>query len=425
MSTSLPIRRIVTCQGSIQLITAFSVMAYREKVEGISINDYENYLVIYDLYAPAEQIDDFINLIKKIANSLCDWKSIVYIPAENLTNIAAKLHYTGNSAIFSTIYNWVGTNTASEIYLSRNWQLGNELLINTYKSANKICYGDSIGLYFSSNSSAFFPKQEVLTVDWNQKLLYKLLYFLVRLPKQLIRNRLNQIQEKLGLKTLLKTIEFDRGYFTLPDIMGEMPSMSYEKINIRYLLAIFHALIDLVDADYVNQLKTEIAATPVAVLLTSNFSEAGRMSCKQELSAYVQFLSFAHLTADTVLIIKPHPRDDLQKIEQLRSQLSELFSQVIILSQPELFFLPFEVFFLKAFMSSDVLPQPAVPSIQVFGVSSACLSLKLLFQVPSVVGFGENITPKTFYQDYIQGRLEHERDLNKALQIIDSMSQVG
>jgi hypothetical protein len=420
MSSSLPLRRIVTCQGSIQLITAFSVMAYREKVEGISINDYENYLVIYHLYAPAEQIDDFINLIKQIANSLCDWKSIVYIPAENLTNIAAKLHYTGNSAIFSTIHNLVGTNTASEIYLSRNWQFGNELLINTYKSAYKICYGDSIGLYFSSNSSAFFAKQEVLTVSWNQKLLH----FLVSLPKELIRHRLNQVQETLGLKTILKTIEFDSGYFALPDVMGEMPSMSYEKINIRYLLATFHALIDLVDADYVNQLKTEIADAPLAVLLTSNFSEAGRMSCEQELSAYVQFLSSAHLTTNTVLIIKPHPRDDLQKIEQLRSQLSELFSQVIILSQPELFFLPFEVFFLKSFMSSEVVPPSTFPFIQVFGVSSACLSLKLLFHVPSVVGFGENITPKTFYQDYIQGRLEHERDLNKALQIIDSMSQV-
>ena len=420
MSTSLPLRRIVTCQGSIQLITAFSVMTYREKVEGISINDYENYLVIYDLYAPEDQIDDFINLIKKIANSLCYWKSIVYIPAEYLTNIAQKLSYTGNSAIFSTVYNWVGTNATSEIYLSRNWQFGNQLLINTYKSANKICYGDSIGLYFTSNSSAFFAKQEVLTSSWNQKLLD----FLVRSPKQLIRHRLNQIYERLGLRTILQTIEFDRGYFTLPDVMGEMPSMSYEKINIRYLLATFHALIDLVDTDYVNQLKTEIADAPVAVLLTSNFSEAGRMSDEQELSAYVQFLTSAHLTANTVLIIKPHPRDDLQKIDQLRSQLSELFSRIIVLSQPDLFFLPFEVFFLKSFMSSDVLPQPTFPFIQVFGVSSACLSLKLLFHVPSVVGFGENITPKTFYQDYIQVRLKHERDLNNALQIIDSISEV-
>ncbi|MFM6249969.1 MAG: hypothetical protein ACKPEQ_12605, partial [Dolichospermum sp.] len=72
----------------------------------------------------------------------------------------------------------------------------------------------------------------------------------------------------------------------------------------------------------------------------------------------------------------------------------------------------------------DVLPQPTFPFIQIFAVSSACLSLKLLFHVPIVVGFGENITPKTFYQDYIQGRLKHERDLNNALQIIDSISEV-
>ena len=421
MSTSLPLKRIVTCQGSIQLITAFSVMAYREKVEGIAINDYENYLVIYDLYAPAEQIDDFINLIKQIANSLCNWEAIVYISAENLATTAAKLHHTKNSAFFAIVHNWVGTNTASEIYLSRNWQFGNELLINTYKSAYKICYGDSIGLYFSANSSAFFARQEVLPVTWKQKLFY----FLVRLPKRFIRTLLNLIQEGLGLKTLLKAIEFDRGYFTLPDVMGEMPSMNYEKINVCFLLATFQALIDLVDADYVDHLKTDIADAPVAILLTSNFSEAGRMSYENELSAYVQFLSSVHLTPDTILIIKPHPRDDLQKIEQLHTQLSKLFSQVIVLSQPALFFLPFEVFFLKAFMTTGVGNTTASNSVQVFGVSSACLSLKLLFQVPSVVGFGEGITSKTFYHDYIQGRSKHERDLSKALQIIDSMSQVS
>ena len=418
MSTSLPLKRIVTCQGSIQLITAFSVMAHREKVEGIAINDYENYLVIYDLYAPAEQIDDFINLIKQIANSLCNWKAIVYISAENLATIAAKLHHTKNSAIFAIVHNWVGTNTASEIYLSRNWQFGNELLINTYKSAYKICYGDSIGLYFSANSSAFFARQEVLPVTKKQRLFY----FLVKLPKQLIRHRLNQIQEKLGLKTLLKTIEFDHGYFALPDVMGEIPSMSYEKINIRCLLATVHALIDIVDADYVNRINTEIADAPLAVLLTSNFSEAGRMSYENELSAYVQFLSSANLTTGTVLVIKPHPRDNLQKIQQLRDQLSGLFSKIIILSEPELFFLPFEVFFLKAFISSYVFPQPEVCSIQVFAFSSACLSLKLLFNVRSIVGFGENITPQSFYKDYVEGRLEHERALTKALYFVESIS---
>ena len=145
------------------------------------------------------------------------------------------------------------------------------------------------------------------------------------------------------------------------------------------------------------------------------------MSYEQELLAYFQFLSSAHLATGTVLLIKPHPRDDFQKIRQLQEQLSGLFAKIIVLSEPELFFLPFEVFFMKAFMSFDVLPQSEVCPIQVFAVSSACLSLRLLFKVPSIIGFGKNITSKSFYKDYIEGRLEHERILTNA---IGAMSQV-
>ncbi len=389
-------------------------MTYRAKEEDSPINAFENYLVIYDLYAPAEQINDFVSLIKQIATSLGNWKSIVYIAPEQLAAIADQLHHTSESNTFKFVYDLVGIDEAAEIYLCRNWQFSNQLLINAYKTAKKICYGDSIGIYFSATSSAFFAAQPSQSFSFREKVIHAL----VTAPKQRLRNYRDRIQARLGLKTILKTVGFDQGYFALPDVMGEMPPMAYKKIDAGYILETIASLTGLVNANYVTQLHHVIDDAPVAVLLTSNFSEAGRMSYDNELKAYFQFLSADDLLSNTVLVIKPHPRDDLKKIQKLQDNLSVIFSKVVILSEPELFFLPFEIFFLRAFLCfSPPSPANAQP-VQVFAVSSACLGLKLLFDVPSTVGFGTKISSSAFYKGYVESRLTHERDLKAVVQSI-------
>jgi hypothetical protein len=420
MLTAVSQKRIITCQGTIQLVTALSVMAYRAKEEGSPIEEFDNYLVIYDLCAPAEQINDFVALIKQIATSICHWKSIVYITPEQLTAISERLRNTAESNIFDIAHVWVGTDDAAEIYLCRNWQFGNQLLLNAYKTANKICYGDSIGIYFSSNSSAFFPVYQAPNLSLKERLFHAL----IEVSKQSFRKQRDSIQERLGLKTVLKLVEFDKGYFTLPDTMGETPPMTFKKISYSYVLDTVISLNSLVDTEYLTRFKNKIGDAPVAILLTSNFSEARRMSYEDELKAYVQFLSSVDLIPSTVLVIKPHPRDDLQKIQQLRNRLSFLFSKVIILAEPQLFFLPFEIFFLRAFLSFDSPSLSNTQPVQIFSVSSACLGLKLLFDVPSTIGFGTVITSNSFYENYIDGRLTHERDLKAAVQSIEAQLKV-
>ena len=416
MTTPARRKRIITCQGTIQLVTALSVVAYRAETEKSALDTFDNYLVIYGLYAPAQQINDFISLIQKIANSLASWKSIAYISPDQLTAIADKLDDTSEASIFRIVYNLVGTDEAAEIYLCRNWQFGNQLLINAYRKAQKICYGDSIGIYFSANSSAFFMAQSPPKISFKKSLVHTF----VTAPKQKLKGQINRIQSWLGIKTILKAVEFDQGYFTLPDIMGEEPFMEYKKISSSYILDAVTSLTDLVNTDYVVCLHKKIGDAPVAVLLTSNFSEASRMVYDDELTAYLRFLKAANLASGTVLLIKPHPRDDLKKIQQLQERLSDFFADVIVLAEPELFFLPFEIFFKRVFFCSEPLLNDNVRSVQVFAVSSACLGLKLLFDVPSTIGFGPAITSNLFYKGYVDGRLAHEHDLSAAIQAIEA-----
>ncbi len=400
MTSSKLVKRIVTCQGSIQLVTALSVLSYREQERHELGRESENYLVIYDLYSPPGQIDAFAAFIKKMAKFIWDWKAIIYIPPEQMRNIADQLNYTSPPKIFQKVYELIGTDSAEEIYLCRNWQFGNQLLINAYQLAEKICYGDGIGIYFSSNSSAFFPVSFSLYV------------------KAKIKGAIANIQEKLQLKKSLKTIEFDIGYFVLSDIMGESPPMKAVTIDKKLLLETFQKLRGLVESEYLSNFRQKVADAPVSILLTSNLSEAGRMSLENEIAAYRQFLISEGIEEKTVLAIKPHPRDDSSKIEQLASALSDLFVEVLILSEPTLFFLPFEVFFAEAFVQPDLT---LTNRIKVFAVSSACLSLKLLYNLPAIVGFGEQITPQVFYKNYAAGRLKHELELKSAIKKIEAL----
>ncbi|MBO3457607.1 alpha-2,8-polysialyltransferase family protein [Aetokthonos hydrillicola Thurmond2011] len=414
MTNSQRVRRIVTCQGSIQLVTALSVLRYREQQHNQNCI-YENNLVIYDLYAPESQIDEFAAFIKKMAQKLTDWQSITYIKSEQINDIVNKLNSSSPANIFQMVRSLVGIESADEIYLSRNWQFSNQLFINVYQSAEKICYGDSIGLYFSSTSKAFFgtgnqPKENSLTLP---KVIFKRLSWC----KDKTSSIKEFVREKLELKTVLGTIDFDAGYFVLPDILDEVPPMPTIKLDKSFILDTFEKLGILADSNYITHFQEKITGLPVVVLLTSNLSEATRISFNNEIFAYREFLLSQKIEQNTVLVIKPHPRDNINKIEKLKHNLSDIFSKIVVLSEPEMFYIPFEIFFLKAFFSRDLKLKD---NIRIFAVSSACISLKLLFSVPSVVGFGDEITTRLFNENFVDGRLAHEHALRAAVENLET-----
>ncbi|KAM3101371.1 polysialyltransferase family glycosyltransferase [Phormidesmis sp. 146-12] len=403
--SSQPFNRIITCQGSIQLVTALSVMRHRERTQPEAKN-YANYLVIYDLFAPAGQNEQFVAFVKQMAMSVCEWAVIVYLTPDTLQSISQRLEYTSPQTIFDQVHQLVGIKTADEIHLCRNWQFGNQLLLNAYQTAEKVCYGDSVGLYFSATSpivrTAALPKQPSAPLSAATQFR--------RFWRRQAGQALQQIRQQLNLRTVLQTIPFDIGYFVLPDILGEVPPMPTVTIERTFLLEVFAQLANLADAEYVRQFQVKTAGATIAFLLTSNLSEAQRLSQAQEIAGYRQFLQ-SQGNQSRILVIKPHPRDDINKLYALRSTLTDLFDEIVILAEPELFFLPFEVFFLAACSQINLLTD-----VQVFAVSSACLSLKLLFDVPSFVGFGPDLTRSLFRPEAAQARIEHEQALRTALQ---------
>jgi hypothetical protein len=391
-------KRIITCQGSIQLIAALSALLHRGQLAGS-----QNYLVIYELYAPEQQHNEFARFIEQMARSVCEWEAIVYLTPEQLNAIGHKLDSTRPAQIYGQVHQWLGLDHADEIYLCRNWQFTNQLLLNAYPSAYRVCYGDGIGLYFSEHSAVVRrpftpPPTRDQMLDWIR---WKL------------RSLWHRIRERLKLKTKLYSLPFDIGYFVLPDIFGEMPPMPSVKLVPAHLLKLFEGFTSFIDDDRVAEIQSIIQDSPISILLTSNFSEGERLSRTCEIQAYYEFLSSHSIPPDSILIIKPHPRDDLNKIHELEKLCSTLYRQVILLTDSNLFFLPFEIFFLKAFAQRK-------QNIRIFAVSSAFLSLQLLFDLPSFIGFGADLTTRSFYPDFVNARLEHEQTLHEAFHRLQS-----
>ncbi|PIG93897.1 polysialyltransferase family glycosyltransferase [Gloeocapsopsis sp. IPPAS B-1203] len=393
------IKRLVACFGSIQLVTALSVLNYRAKEQQLNCN-YEDYLVITPLFAPQGQNEEFAAFIQKMANSIYSWKKIVYLSLEQIKTLTDKVNTSSLSEVAKSVHNLVGIENPDEIYFSRTWNTENQLLMNVYESAEKICYGDGIGIYFSH--TAFLPQNTSQEAALSLSNLYK--------------NVKKQIKGVLPKKKKFRKQEFDIGYFSLPYAFGEVPPMETVVLDRSVYLKNFQtlrkALDDLIDADYINKLKAVIQNYSVSILLSSNFSEAHRMPREREVKAYREFLLTQGIPPNSILLIKPHPRDSKQKILQLQAELNDLYAKIILLNEDFLFYLPFEVLFMELFLKFD-LTQSQSPKI--FTFSSACLTLEFLFDAECIVGFGKEVVEKYFYPEHIEGRIKHEVDLQSTI----------
>lgn len=409
MTGTKKFKRVVTCQGGIQLVAALAALQTREAEQQRRDVEYEDYLVIYDLYAPDSQLPQFKNAVQRMARALHDWKSIVYFSKEQMVEFDQQLTFATRQALYQRIRDLVGVNEADEVYLCRNWQFGNSLMLNVYRDAFKVCFGDSIGIYFSEayfSPAATNNGRPPLKAAVRQQL---------RRIKHSLRSRLAKQETPPLRDVVLDEIQFDIGYFLLPVILGETPPMETRLVNKATTGEIFRKLARALDPEQIAAQYGYLANVPAVILMTSNFSEASRMSSENELIAYREFLEKLQLPRESTLIIKPHPRDGEEKVRELGRRVSDMFANVVLLMDQNLFFTPFEVFLIQTFLSeSERTPR----NLKIITFSTACLSLPILFDIRPIIGFGNDIVKTSFFENYISGRLQHERDLNSAMQTL-------
>lgn len=385
--------RVVGCQGSIQFITAVNVLRH-EQSKGAR----RNFLLIYELHAPNGQDEDFFRFIKKMAEqAVVPFEKIIYITPDMVKDLSELFVQQGVHPLTKRMLNILGVNEVDEIYLSTNWQSVNKLLLNCFERSHKVCYGDSIGLHIPEY---YFSDQDLMS--W--------------IRQSAIVNFFRQIRRSLkfpGRRPVfggLRKINFDRGYYLTTGLVNKKPAWSCHYTRRSILVDTFQKYTDLFSFEGLNDLANGNRTT--AILMTTNFSEARRMTLENELEAYLQFIQ-THLPANSSLIIKPHPRDSKTKLDQLKKILLENSYQVRILDDINYYFVPFELFLLKI---RTTYPQ-RLQHLHYVTFSSACLSIKLLFGEDPHVGMGPDLVKKYFNPSHQASRIKHENDLKRLLTI--------
>lgn len=344
-------RRIVACQGSIQLVAAVAVLRQRDRDAGAHWDDH---LLITGLHAPVGQEQAFASALERMAGALHRWTSVVHLadPAE---------------ARFEDV---------REVYAVREWQRSNEALLGAFPAATKICFGDSIGIYLAPTFMA--PRQ-----GWLRR----------------IAGRLRQRAAPAPA---------DCYYLVLPTAFDPVPSRDIRQTDIALLRQAIADLKPLLPPPLLADLRRRLGRRRLVVLVGSNFSEQGVMSAEAEVAAYAEYLEQQALDSDALLLLKPHPRDRMEKLLILEAALRQSFPHIFTLTDAFAAYLPLETLLL------ELRPPQAGSGVDLCTFSSACLASKYVLDILPRIGFGERLVRRHFRKPFVEARLRHERQLQSA-----------
>jgi hypothetical protein len=373
--------RAFSCAGSAQLVTALAAVS----ASPVASSTVRDVLFVHDLSSPAAQEQQFFDVIAIAASGLHQWADIVQLPRGG-----------GGREVVNSVSHALGTVSPSELWLNSFPTPGSDLLRSLYPAAKRVVYGDGIGVHFTP--AYFLPD-----------------------PPGPMRGACEQLMRWLrAVRSGPTTVptgdrRVDEYRLLLPGLFDE-PAPPHVKIERDAFLRLFQKLGAMPETGIgavVSQLRaTTAAADRVLLLLTSNYSETGRMSRQAEISGYLNMVREARPTRNTLVVVKPHPRDSRQKIDRLARILRQSWS-VVDLNDSQTAYLPFE-----AVISRAIRDIPGLQSrLTGLCVSSSCLALEYLYGIRCVVGFGDS-TAGGFAKRWRRHRMQHEIDLRRALERI-------
>lgn len=393
-----PVRCLLTCQGSAQLAAGIAAMKLRreERLSELGSRAREESLLVFIGAAPDDQFEAFAQFVHRLS-TIQSWTRFVSIPPARLAGLEDLCRQGAAGDAGLLIHDLLDTDRVDEVFVATGWQLKNRMFMQAYPEATAYCYGDGLGIYYPESYQAVRKSQEAPSR---------------RGLKARIRRTLRWARGRADVRVAIPARPFRRGYFVFPGVFGVAPPMPHTRIPRTTILSVLQRLVPRVDPAVTKRFRDTVGTAPLSILLTANFSESGAITAQREIDAYHRFLQAHACNPDSVLVLKPHPRDDFGKTRRLRKTLEPDFCRTVVLSDPSLAFLPFEVFLMAALLDDEYTPRNPV---EVYAVSSACLSLPYLFGLSVHLGLGEDIVTRMFDPAYVPRRLKHETELREGL----------
>jgi Alpha-2,8-polysialyltransferase (POLYST) len=404
-------RRIVAVQGSAQLTSALAAMRTCDRSQRPAC--VENHLVIHDLSAPSEQASSFASCLQDLSRQATSWASVRYITPADLERLDHSHIKGGWQAACLAARDILPASSCDQLLLGQNMLFINKLLQQCFPTSERACYGDGVGLNFTSDY--YNPGCEPGGLRGIERWLRRKIKSLRGNPHAQRRNRPHLPDN---------AVDFHKYYLLIANSFDQqLPHFEQmDAEDFRELFAIFSESLPRHAQATCDQLEAALAvANQVVFLLTSNFSETKRMTLEGELGCCIDQVRNQCTCDNALLIVKPHPRDSLTKIDAIKREALKHFRNVVALTDLWTFFVPFESIFAR-FIAGN--PRIAAKTSVVCS-SSACVSLEFLYQQRCELGFGTTNIRQHFAATWQKLRQEHEADLHRLLARIRQQSSNG
>jgi hypothetical protein len=126
--------RLVTVQGPSQLLSVLAVLD-REDGERPGL-EHDDYLIVHGLFTSRDR--DIVLAVEDLSR-VRNWKAVI-----NLTSLEPEI--VAGVDVSERIQEQIGVHTADSVYSCRNWQPTNEAILRSYAGAEKVLYGDGLGV---------------------------------------------------------------------------------------------------------------------------------------------------------------------------------------------------------------------------------------------------------------------------------------
>jgi hypothetical protein len=397
-------RRLVAVQGTAQLASAVAAMRAGDRAAGAPA---ANHLLIHNLSCPADQADEFADCIARLAGRVAEWATVHHLTADELAALQRRHATDGPLVAAAMLAEFTGVAEAHEVLLGQNLLFLNHLIDRAHPRAVKACYGDGVGLNFSTD----YYRPPEFEAGWRG--LGRRLERAVRRHTHRWTGATPPPPRPQGRKPG-HAVAFDRHYLLLANRFDSHVDhhVQLDAEEFRRLFAGFVPEIDEAVATAGDPLAAELGrAARVVVLLTSNFSETARMRLSEEVDACVTAAAAVGGGAGSLLVVKPHPRDSRDKVRLIADAASRRFAAVVTLDAPWTFYLPFESVYDRWFLRDERVRRVT----RVVCTSSAGLSLEALYEQPVEVLFGERMVRRLFAHNWRSLRVRHEADLRRII----------
>ena len=382
-------KRLLAVQGPIQLIAGYLALDWYRQMAGENCDESKPVLLLYDFLSPEEVEPEFVDIITRMA-TVHEWHSIIFISGNDMRRTL----WRGYASSIRELRKLIGQDEFDEIYLSRDWcGHGSPLLINAYKTARKITYGDSLG--WVENEPAAIGR-----FNWESPV-----SSFLSICKTRVRRSLLGWPEKLPFDAAVLTLPIvcSKGYLTGLPLFVPKREFVVNAIEFMHekLIGSTHL------GTYCNALMGAVSGRTCFLFLLSNLHRSGMTTVENEINLYMDIV---HETAEkgSYILLKAHPRGSNQVMEALVDRLQSEY-QTVAIDDAVLSRIPIELW--RGLIEHCVV-------IPVF--SASAVHLKYIYGTAVRLPLRKELVHKYFFKHTIARMLHADHIISQSVENLDS-----